>query len=85
MPIIPLCGSAAVAVPNPGRHSMAKDKLKSLSKQGADRVVAVLKKMMEGKSWFLGAAAKLALFLFKGKIQDWLYEKAVKDLGDAVQ
>jgi hypothetical protein len=85
MPIIPLCGRAATPIGHPGRQPMTESALKDLCGRAADRLVAVLKKMMEEQSWLMQTGSGLLLFLFKGKIKSGLQELVLNDLGDSVE
>jgi hypothetical protein len=80
IPIIPLCGRAAVPVANPGRPHIPESVVKIICGKAADRLGAVVKAMLQESSWGLRTAASLALFLFKGKISGSLRDIVTNDL-----
>jgi hypothetical protein len=84
MPIIPLCGKAAVEVHNPGRPQIPQSVLKAICKNASNRLAAVLKAMLRESSWLVRTAASIALFFFKGKIGGTLQDYLMKNLGAAV-
>jgi hypothetical protein len=84
MPIIPLCGKAAVEVPNPGRPQIPQSVLKAICKNASNRLAAVLKAMLRESSWLVRTAASIALFFFKGKIGGAIQDYLTKNLGAAV-
>jgi hypothetical protein len=84
MPIIPLCGTAAVMVENPGRRTVPESLIEDLSGKAADRLTAVAKALSDESSWGLRTVIGIAAFLFKGKIRDAIQSFVMQDLGSAV-
>jgi hypothetical protein len=85
MPIIPLCGAAAVPIDNPGRAPIPESAVKNITGMAADRMVAVLKALMQESSLGRRSLANTAAFLFKGKIKDAIQKRVMEELGSLVE
>lgn len=85
MPIIPLCGTAAVSIANPGRQPMPARSVKDISKKAADRIIAVLKAMMQESSTLIRIGAAILEFLFKGKLASAIQDFLMNNLKGSVQ
>lgn len=84
VPIIPLCGGAAVPIDNPGRPKIAASMVKDTCGKAADRLLAVIKAMLQ-KHPILRAMISLISFLgVKSTIRNAIQDYVIKDLGDAV-
>jgi predicted acylesterase/phospholipase RssA len=85
MPIIPLCGTAAVVVENPGRRTVPESLIKDLSGKAADRLTAVAKALADESSRGLRTVIGIATFVLKGKLRDTIQSFVMQDLGSAVE
>ena len=85
IPIIPLCGTAAVPIDHPGRPTVPESTVKDLSGRAADRVSAVVKSVVAQSSGLVRVGIAFAVFLFKGKIKDAIQEYLTNGLGPTVE
>jgi hypothetical protein len=84
VPIIPLCGSAAISIDNPGRPKVPASRIKDISSQAADRLVTVLKAVLQKHRFLSWLVSVISFFGVKGKIRDSIQDYVMNDLKDAV-
>ena len=77
--IIPL-----YSVANPGRPQVPASRIKDICSKAADRLVAVLKAMLQKHPFFSGLVSVISFLGVKGMVRNAIQNYIMKDLADAV-
>jgi len=85
MPIIPLCGRAAVTVNNPGRFTITRSAVDQIADKAANRLRVVLDALIRDSAWSFRVSVSAASWLFKEKLKSAIKDFIIAGLGDAVQ